>query len=605
MLEETLEEDLARALVEAGPDALIVCDAEGRIALANKQAERLFGYVARELRGAQVEQLLPVRRRGVHERARERFIESAEARPMCSGGRVTGRRKDGSEFAAEVNLSPVRTGDALFVAAAVRDVSAERRMERALAAAEAQIRDLLEHAPDGIFVADLSGRFIEVNSTACRMLAYSREEMLSFRIVDLVPPEEALPLAAEREALAAHRGSARVGEWTLRRKDGGYLPVEVSATILEDGRWQAIVRDISERRRLEREAAAAAEGLRAVLSHCPVGIALVRPGEDGVRLELNERARALFQRSEDNVPLDEHMALVTHLDDRPLTRDESPSYRTLEGQQVPPTELLVRRRDGTRVPLQVRGAPLYGPDGRVSGGIVAFEDISAEKDLERLRTEWNAIVAHDLRNPLNVIVLHAELLARATGSAHPAADSIDEIRAAAAQLNRMIQDLLDLSRLEAKKLTLRPGATRIVALAQKAIARASLTAADRSITLHAPAEVPAVLVDGDRMVQVLDNLLGNAIKYGDAGTPIVVSIEPADGAVAVAVTNRGAGLSPEAKKHLFQRFRRAVEGKLASVAGVGLGLYIVRELVLAHGGEITVESVPGGETTFRFTMPIA
>lgn len=600
-----MQEELLRALVEAGPDALIVCDDEGRIVLANQQAERLFGHAAGELRGQPVEVLLPERHRGAHEAHRARFAASPATRPMGSGRALTGRRKDGTEFPAEVSLSPVRADGARFVAAAVRDVTDHRKLAEALAAAERRLRELVEQAPDGIFIADLTGRYTSVNSAACRMLGYARDELVGLTIADLIPEEDLSRLAGQRDQLSAARGSALVGEWTLRRKDGRYLPVEVSATILEDGRWQAIVRDVSERRRLEREAAAAIESLRAVLSHCPVGIALSSVREDGVLIELNDRAKALLQRPDERVRLGDHLPLLTHLDGRSLTSAESPSYRTLQGEHVPPMELLLRRPDGTRIPIQARGAPLYDSDGVVTGGVVAFEDISAEKDLDRLRSEWNAIVAHDLRNPLNVIVLHAELLSRTRAKTGLAAESIEEIQSAAAELNRMIQDLLDLSRLEAKKLSLRRDPTKLVAVLRKAIDRATLAAPDRVVELRVTGEVPPVLVDRDRLAQVVDNLLGNAVKYGDPNTAIDVIVEAAGDMVSVGVRNRGAGLRPEAVAQLFQRFHRTVEGRLAHVEGVGLGLYIVRELVEAHGGEIWVESVPDGETTFHFTVPVA
>ncbi|MET0215751.1 MAG: PAS domain S-box protein, partial [Vicinamibacterales bacterium] len=117
---------------------------------------------------------------------------------------------------------------------------------------EARMRDLIQLAPDAFFLADLEGRYVEVNQAACRMLGYERHELVGRQIVDLIAAEDAPRLAAERSAMLASKRPI-TSEWTLRRKDGTSLPVEVSANILADGRWQAFVRDISERRRRDDE----------------------------------------------------------------------------------------------------------------------------------------------------------------------------------------------------------------------------------------------------------------------------------------------------------------------------------------------------------------
>jgi signal transduction histidine kinase len=116
--------------------------------------------------------------------------------------------------------------------------------------------------------------------------------------------------------------------------------------------------------------------------------------------------------------------------------------------------------------------------------------------------------------------------------------------------------------------------------------------------------VPEVYADADRITQVLENLLTNAVKYGEAGTPIAIGIAREGGEVAVSVTNEGRAMTPEEITSIFQRFQRTSAAKLQRVQGVGLGLYITRSLVEAHGGRITVESSPAGETTFHFTLPV-
>lgn len=604
MIPDSIDEPLARALLEAAPDGILLVDAEGRIALANAEAERLFAYAPGELVGQPVELLVPEAQRGAHVAERLRFAAQPRPRPMGEGRRLYGRRRDGSTFPAEISLSPVQVARGSFVAAAVRDVSARVQIEIALAEAEERVRELVEEAPDGILMADLAGRFTEVNAAACRMLGHAREELVGTTIAELVAPDERERLAAHRARLA-EPGAFEVLEWRVRRRDGSLLHVEVSGKILAGDRWQGMMRDISERKRLQREHEATLERLRIVLEQCPVGIVLMTGQGDDARLDINERGKELLRRPAGDLQVGAYVPFVTHVDGTPLLLADAPTRRTLRGERVEPMELVLTRPDGARIPVQVRGAPLLGSNGEVVGGIVAFEDISAEKDLERLRTEWNAIVAHDLRNPLNVIVLHARLLARAVQGNAELHESVEEIQSAASRMNRMIQDLLDLSRLEARKLPLLRGPARIEVMVHKAVARAGLLAPDRAFAVRASGEAPEVLADPDRIAQVLDNLLSNAVKYGAPGSPVTLTVEHRAGAVAVAVTNEGHGLDLENVPRLFERFQRAPDGRLAGVRGIGLGLYIARELVEAHGGQITVESSVEGATTFRFTLPVA
>jgi len=129
------------------------------------------------------------------------------------------------------------------------------RTYESLEASRAGAQSLVQHAPDAVFVADLSGQYTDVNDAGCRMVGYSRDEILAMTIVDLLGPEDAARLPQQREELL--KGVSQVSEWTLRRKDGGLVPVEISAKIFADGRWQGLVRDISDRKRLESELRAA------------------------------------------------------------------------------------------------------------------------------------------------------------------------------------------------------------------------------------------------------------------------------------------------------------------------------------------------------------
>jgi signal transduction histidine kinase len=243
------------------------------------------------------------------------------------------------------------------------------------------------------------------------------------------------------------------------------------------------------------------------------------------------------------------------------------------------------------------------------GAVVSFQDITPVRELERLRAEWSSIVAHDLRQPLHMIAVQTSLILRGIDvqRADDMRRAIGQIRGSVGRLNRMIGDLMDLSRLEASRLELSRVRLDVPAVVHAAVERFAVDAGDRGLEVRVRGAPLLADIDPDRIAQVMDNLLTNAIKYGRPETKVVVDVEGREGEVSVAVSNQGSGIARDDLPRLFHRFERTEtvkQGRKGIVAGVGLGLYITRGLVEAHGGRITVQSTPGGTTTFRFTLPV-
>ncbi|MBI4494049.1 MAG: sensor histidine kinase [Chloroflexi bacterium] len=230
------------------------------------------------------------------------------------------------------------------------------------------------------------------------------------------------------------------------------------------------------------------------------------------------------------------------------------------------------------------------------------------EELERLREEWTSVIAHDLRQPATVITGYAGLLAR-LAQQHLAVPqeqkAVEHILASARQLDRMIADLLDVSRLEAGRLTLERRPVDLVVLVREVVERTAVMVQGCPLRVEAAEDLPPVEVDPGRIEQVLGNLLSNAAKYGAPKTEIRVAVERRAEGVEVAVSNRGDGIAPEELPHLFTRFYRARQARAGTVHGLGLGLYISHGLVEAHGGRLWAESDPGQITTFRFVLPAA
>src|SRR5437016_12138783 len=247
-----------RDLLDAAPDAIVGVDGEGRIVLVNAQTKKLFGYRRDELLNQPVELLLPERVRDAHRRHRAGYVSDPRTRPMGGGLDLAGRRKDGSEFPAEISLSPFQTQDGVIVTSIIRDISDRRKVE-------GKFRGLLEAAPDAMIIVERTGRIVLVNSQAERLFGYRRDQLLGQPVEMLVPERFRGHYLEHRVAYFEGPRVRAMGsglELYGLRRDGSEFPVEISLSPLETEEGMLVtsaIRDVSERRALVRERAARAE----------------------------------------------------------------------------------------------------------------------------------------------------------------------------------------------------------------------------------------------------------------------------------------------------------------------------------------------------------
>jgi signal transduction histidine kinase len=286
-----------------------------------------------------------------------------------------------------------------------------------------------------------------------------------------------------------------------------------------------------------------------------------------------------------------------------LAPDHLPVVKAIADREVTVGRELVGRQGGDRsVPLLVSAAPILMANGTVAGAVMVCHDISALKEVERLRGEWASIVAHELGQPISVIVLRSSLLLQGHLSAEQR-DSVERITSSAHTLTRMVSDLMDASLVEGGHLRVTLSRLDLGRLLMDVSERVPLAAARTRI--HTPAAVCVfVKGDADRLEQVMTNLLSNAVRYAAPETDIGVNLRVDGEQAHVTVTNLGAGIPADELSFVFERFARSRSTGAGAVKGLGLGLYIARGLVTAHGGRIWVDSVPGDVTTFHFTIPL-
>jgi PAS domain S-box-containing protein len=633
-------------LMGISPDALVIVDHAGTIVMVNEEAAALFGYSPEELRQQQLEMLLPTHLHEVHTAHREQYFALPRTRAMGAGLQLFGQRKDGTEIPVDISLRPVLLEDEPVTIAAIRDMSEQRRAERERMQQAEQIRlqaELIELAHDAILIRDSLSRVIFWNTGAEELYGWSSQEALGHITHSLLKTH--FPGSrAEVEASLEMHGSWE-GELTHTCRDGRVVMVESRQMLLPDGQGQRtaileINRDITERRRLEQvmqaahaQAAARLDFFQQIIDELPSSIYLVYGPQ--ARLLLANRAAASVWGAQWDIdqPMLEFLANneieIFDAQGRPLVSKQFATLRAVQrGEKIVHHQETIRRPNGSHLPVQVNAVPLdssqwmnlareeaeptpqYTPQEPLA--LVVHQDVSTLKEAEYLKDEFIGVAAHELRNPLAVLKGFAEMLVYQTrrGKGPRLADwqreAVEEIDEATSRLDKLTEDLLDVTRLQAGRLTLSRLPGDLVALVRRMITQRQLTTKQHVLSFETEHAFLVVEMDRERIEQVLTNVLSNAIKYSPQGGPIKLSLrEEVEPHVALlSVRDRGIGIPAEQQARIFGRFVRAENARSSEITGTGLGLHLSRELVERHGGYLWFESTEGKGSTFFMTLPL-
>ena len=421
-------------------------------------------------------------------------------------------------------------------------------------------------------------------------------------------PEGHPPMKTFLGAPVRHRGE-RLGNIYLTEKEGGqeFTP-EDEETLVMFASQAALT--VSNARRYRDEQQVRAD-LEALVNTSPVGI-LKFDAKTGNLVSLNQESRRIVRglrapgRSQAEI-----LSVLTFRrpDGREILLAELPTQRALKsGETVRAEEIIIQLPDGQEVTTVINATPIFSGEGAVVSVVATVQDMTPLEDLERRRAEFLGMVSHKLRMPLTTI----------KGAAASALSSTSPLNAVevyqffriideqADQMRSLINDLLDVTRIEAGTLSITPETSGVASLVDQARAAFLGGGAKNNIEIDVPADLPPVAADRQRVVQVLTNLLSNASKYSPASSTIMLTASQQDAHVAVSVVDEGRGVSPEDLSQLFRKFSRinGTDGK-AEVGGEGLGLSICKGIVEAHGGRIWAESDgPGLGTRFTFTIPV-
>ena len=296
-------------------------------------------------------------------------------------------------------------------------------------------------------------------------------------------------------------------------------------------------------------------------------------------------------------------------DGTPIPPEKWISARALDGETTKNEELEIHHPDGRVFPILASGAPLRNELGHVAGAVVAFHDISRLREVDRLKDEFVSIVSHELRTPLTSIRGSVQLVLDEPGSVpDPEMRKLLQIALNNCErLVRIINDILDVSKIESGNLTLRRKAVHVADLVRQSIEVVASPAANARVRLevNVPASIWPVMVDPDRIVQAIVNLLSNAVKFAPPDSAVTTTVTGSEHMVTIAVADHGEGIAPENLNRLFRKFQQVDSSSSRRKGGTGLGLAITKALVEQHGGRIFVDSELHKGTRFSFTLPTA
>jgi PAS domain S-box-containing protein len=483
---------------------------------------------------------------------------------------------------------------------------------------EARYRGLLEAAPDAMVVVNQRGEIVLLNVHAEKQFGYHRDELLGQQVTNIIPHGFAERLIADGTRSAADALAQQIGtgiELSALRKDGTEFPIEIMLSPLESAEGilvTAAIRDITVRRAAELHLSQTEARYRGLLEAAPDAMVVVNTG--GEIVLLNVQAEKQFGYRRDELIGQMVTNIIPHGFAERLIADSQRSEKDALEQQIGTgIELQALRKDGTEFPIEIMLSPLTSSEGVLI--TAAIRDISARKTAENLLQEkigelkrsneelghFADIASHDLQEPLRMVSSYTQLLARRyKGKLDTDADEFISFAVdGATRMQRLIQDLLVYSRVETKGKELRD--TSSEQALQHAVMNLGVAIEDSgALVTHDP--LPGVRADEIQLIQLFQNLVGNAIKYQKPGIPTVHISAARDGEDKwmFSVKDNGLGIEPQYFDRIFGMFQRL--HKREDFSGTGIGLAICKKIVERHGGKISVESLPNEGSTFRFAL---
>ena len=593
-------------------ESLIITDLQGRIIYWNAGATSLFGYTAEEMLGNTPGLLYPEMQEQLLLLDLKLILEGKDYIGVWKG-----RRKDGTPIWIDIKTTLLRDtrGVAIGFIGFAKDITERRRVEEA----SFRLAAIVESSNDAIIGKTKEGIITSWNSAAERIFGYTAEEAVGQPVTLLLPPDREDEFTTFMEQIA-HGEEVNHYETTRVRKDGTVIAVSVTFSPIHNSEGQiigasAIIQDITEQKRLEAEVRQSKQQLEVILQNIADGITV--QDKRGNIIFTNDAGAKMcgFASAQDMLALDLE-SLRTYYLDRFEIRDESgqlvsysmlPAYKALQGERY--AEALLQysnRQTGITFWALVKASPIFDERGQVQFSVNIFSDLTGRMELEQRKNTFIGMASHELKTPITSLKGFTQLLSRKIEKQDMQGSSklLASMETQITRLTKLIDDLLDVAKIEAGNLEYAEESFELNTLIQDIVETIQQTSSTHTVTIHGTAQ-NQVIGDSDRLGQVFINLITNAIKYSPDAKTVDVSITNADDEVVVSVRDYGIGISQEHQSKVFERFYRVYDDKEKIFPGLGMGLHISYEIIKQHNGKIWVESSEGKGSTFFVSLPIA
>ncbi|HXH77253.1 sensor histidine kinase [Nocardioides sp.] len=475
----------------------------------------------------------------------------------------------------------------------------------------------LQNSPVAMALVSPAGDLFVVNASFCQMMGYDAETLRTMNVQDITHPDDPDDdLELMRATLAGERNSYRLRKRYLCA-GGRVVWGDLSVAVLRDDHGKPIhfisqILDVTAQHEFEGRIAVAhatielqSRMVQAVYDSVDVGLLLIDRSGHYDRMN---------RRHEDFIGLafpDGHLGQAGQLGfvfapdgTTPLTREESPSYRALQGEEFDDLRVWIGREPAERRALSVSARTVHGPAGGIEGAALAYTDVTDYMRALGVKDEFVASVSHELRTPLTSVLGHLEMLADRDDLPAEASEQIKVVERNAIRLDNLVSDLLQVAQGSEGAIHLVCARCDVATLVREAVEAARPLAGRAGV--HLELDSPASLVcdvDAHRLRQVLDNLISNGVKYTDAGGSVTLTLRQVGDAVEMEVADTGIGITLDDADKVFTRFFRAPAAQSRMAPGTGLGLSIVRSIVEAHGGQVGVRSDIGRGSRFSVSLP--
>lgn len=473
-------------------------------------------------------------------------------------------------------------------------------MARELKIAQRKEKAIADNSVDVICSVDQSSRFTATNQASLDVWKYHPDELLGRHLADIVFKED-IDSTRQVLQLCQQSESERSFENRVRNKDGHLVDMLWSVTWSRQRKtYFCVAHDITERRRQEELLLESEKRLRLILQSMPVGVVI--GSENGRIASINNKMEEMFGYRDEDLSGQSLRLLFPGVSG---ASDEDFIDHLQETSSAGSIELDGCRKDGSSFPAQLAVSHFF-MQGELKP-LIVIADITSRREVERMKQELVSMVSHDLKTPLTTLVIVFQLLKNGTlGQLNEKGKlRVSSLEQEVARLMSLIGNLLDLDKVEASGgVTIRKEVMSFEAIILQSLMSVGYLAEKNGIQLASTVTPCEAFADSAGLVQVVVNLLANAIKFSPSGSTISVSAEPVEGGVRVSIQDQGRGIPSEKLTTIFDRFKQVENKDRSEKMGSGLGLAICKSIVEGHGGKIGVTSTEGHGSTFWFFIPV-